>query len=89
MDVRWVDPSNRYVCMGERIGTGANKSVYRAFDRHEGREVAWCKARLSGLEPGGSADIAKEIAVMTSLDHPHIVRLVSSWTDVVRRRWCS
>ena len=81
MDVRWVDPGNRYVCMGERIGTGAHKSVYRAFDRHEGREVAWCKARLSGLEPGQTTDIAKEIAVMTSLAHPHIVRLVSSWTD--------
>lgn len=80
MNVRWTDPGNRFVCRGERIGTGATKSVYRGYDRHEGREVAWCRA-LSGLDPGEQGSVVREIELLSGLDHPRIVRLVASWTD--------
>ena len=77
----WRDPDDRFLCRGERIGSGATKCVYRAFDRHEGREVAWCRAALSGMEQGEHGGIVKEVALMRTLDHPRIVRLVASWTD--------
>uniref|UniRef100_A0A803LQ26 non-specific serine/threonine protein kinase n=1 Tax=Chenopodium quinoa TaxID=63459 RepID=A0A803LQ26_CHEQI len=41
-----VDPTGRYGRYDERLGVGAVKKVYRAFDQEEGIEVAWNQVKL-------------------------------------------
>lgn len=60
---------------------GATKSVFRAFDKELGREVAWSKAALPPDDVSENADIQREVEMMKSLDHPHIVRLITSWLE--------
>lgn len=38
---RETSPQGRYVKLEERLGSGAYKDVWRAYDTHEGIEVAW------------------------------------------------
>lgn len=77
----WTDPTNRFVCKSEPLGMGATKSVFRAFDKELGREVAWSKASLPPDDMSGNADIQREVEMMKTLDHPHIVTLITSWVD--------
>src|SRR5689334_12465996 len=57
----------------ERVGTGGMGSVYRAFDRMTGTNVA-----LKTLDGGHfNARFAREARVLASLIHPAVVRYVA------------
>jgi WNK lysine deficient protein kinase len=75
------DPSNRFICATEVLGSGACKTVFRAFDRKEGREVAWSMVELKWLDMDGINGAMKEVDIMKEVDHPHIVKLKASWVD--------
>jgi WNK lysine deficient protein kinase len=75
------DPSNRFICTSETLGSGACKTVYRAFDRAEGKEVAWSKVELQSLDMDGMNGAMREVEIMKEVDHPHIVKLSASWVD--------
>lgn len=77
----WRDPTDRFVCKSEPLGKGGSKTVYRAFDKETGREVAWSRAPLPSDDAREKADILKEIELMQSLHHPHIVELITYWID--------
>ena len=44
-----VSPHGRYVKLDERLGSGAYKDVWRAYDTLEGMEVAWNVVKLGML----------------------------------------
>lgn len=48
-DIAEKSPGNRYVRFHEKLGSGAYKDVYRAYDTIEGIEVAWNLVTLSGI----------------------------------------
>lgn len=72
------DPNQRYV-RRELIGTGAFKSVFKAYDSEDGIEVAWNQVRLHGVQPQQKAKILGEITILEQLKHPHIMEIYNSW----------
>lgn len=75
------DPKGRFVCKGEIKGSGGCKTVYRGYDRVEGREVAWGKVGLQFLNADGLNAALKEAEIMDGIRHPHMVKLLASWVD--------
>lgn len=73
----------RYEIRGT-LGKGGIGAVYRAFDRHLKREVA-----LKRITPDGDAEdreaaiaqITREAATLSSLQHPHVVTVYDVGTD--------
>ncbi|KAJ2475712.1 MAPK-activated protein kinase Srk1, partial [Coemansia sp. RSA 2320] len=59
-----------------RIGEGAFSKVYRARQDATGEEVAIKAICKSGLTPVQTANIHKEVAIMESLRHPRIIKLI-------------
>lgn len=57
----------------ERIGDGGTSTVYRAFDRLLGREVA-LKVIPPAERPDGEERFRREVLIGQRLNHPHIVR---------------
>lgn len=78
------DPSGRFVCSNETIGFGASKTVYRGFDRQEGCEVAWSRVPAAVVGYGSNSRAMHEVQMLSEISHPHIVRMVASWTDSSR-----
>ena len=61
------------------IGTGAFKSVYKAYDSDEGIEVAWNQVRLIKVQPQQKAKILGEITILEQVKHEHIMEIYDSW----------
>ncbi|KAI8325853.1 Pkinase-domain-containing protein [Martensiomyces pterosporus] len=59
-----------------RIGQGAFSTVYRARKEDTGEDVAIKAIRKTGLSAVQEANIRKEVAIMDSLHHPRIIRLL-------------
>ncbi|KAJ2064764.1 MAPK-activated protein kinase Srk1 [Coemansia sp. S146] len=59
-----------------RIGEGAFSKVYRARQDATSEEVAIKAICKSGLTPVQIANIHKEVAIMESLRHPRIIKLI-------------
>ncbi|KAJ2724992.1 MAPK-activated protein kinase Srk1 [Coemansia sp. Benny D115] len=64
-----------YTVMG-RIGEGAFSKVYRAQQDATGMDVAIKAICKTGLTAMQIANINKEVAIMESLNHPRIIRLL-------------
>ena len=62
--------------VGRVVGRGAASTVYRAEDLETGQPVAIKRVRLAGLEFGLRGRIEREVAVLSALDHPRVVRLL-------------
>eukprot|EP01059_Diplonema_ambulator_P010468 TRINITY_DN20501_c0_g1_i1.p1 TRINITY_DN20501_c0_g1~~TRINITY_DN20501_c0_g1_i1.p1 ORF type:complete len:431 (+),score=77.54 TRINITY_DN20501_c0_g1_i1:149-1441(+) len=73
---RKTSPDKRYV-RGAFIAKGAFKRVYQALDEEEGLEVAWNEASLDSV-------MDKEVGLLKSLRHPHVVSILESWDDKAR-----
>jgi len=76
-----TDPSGRFARSGKVLGQGASKTVYKAFDRVEGREVAWNKALVHGSTDTAHALLHTEVKVLKSLKHRNIMKFYASWVD--------
>lgn len=63
----------------EFIGSGAFKSVYKAYDDQEGMEVAWNEVRLDGVSEQTKAKILGEITLLEQLRHQNIMEIFDSW----------
>lgn len=46
-----TSPQGRYVKLDDRLGSGAYKDVYRAYDTNEGIMVAWNVVKLARVPP--------------------------------------
>jgi serine/threonine protein kinase len=74
-------------CVGDyelwaRIGTGSTGAVWKAYRRRPApRIVALKRLRAAACGQAGRARLEREAAVLTELDHPHIVRVVEVVED--------
>jgi eukaryotic-like serine/threonine-protein kinase len=64
----------------EPLGYGGMAQVYRAKDRHLGREVA-VKILRPSLTDSDQARFLREIRILASLSHPNVVRIYDLGTD--------
>lgn len=62
----------------ELLGSGSFKSVFRAFDREEGIEVAWNQFRVGALSEKERARLQQEIDILRKLNHPHVIKYAHS-----------
>ena len=71
---------NKYEIIRE-LGSGSYGKVYLARTKRSGEQVAVKEIKLSDQSPSESAKAAKEVNLLKSLKHPHIVRLIDSVQD--------
>ena len=76
-----VSPDGRFRRTKEVLGTGSFKKVYKAFDAHLGRKVAWSVVDISPLGPKdrelilGEINILEEITMIEELRKcPYILK---------------
>lgn len=66
---------------GEIIGKGGFKTVFKAYDSHEGCEVAWNTVRLSGIPEDEKKRIIKEVRLLYTLKHNNILEFRGTWVN--------
>ncbi|KAL2935591.1 hypothetical protein RDABS01_018709 [Bienertia sinuspersici] len=59
----------------DKIGQGTYSNVYKARDLVTGNIVALKKVRFDNLEPESVKFMAREILVLSRLDHPNVIKL--------------
>jgi WNK lysine deficient protein kinase len=74
-------PKGRFTRFNRRLGSGAFKSVYLAFDNDTGREVAWNVIPFKRMNRHERKQLDMEIKLAASLSHPRILKFVSSWIN--------
>lgn len=82
-DIVETDPTGRYVRYDEVLGSGAFKTVYKAFDEIDGIEVAWSQVEIDNVFrlPKELERLDSEVSLLKSLDHDHIIKFYSSWIN--------
>jgi len=78
-------PGGRYVRFMEKLGSGASKDVYRAYDTQEGIEVAWNVVNLSGVPKMERNRIVNEVRLLERLHHHNIISFHGSWVNRERQ----
>ena len=78
-------PGGRYVRFMEKLGSGASKDVYRAYDTQEGIEVAWNVVTLSGVPRTERNRIINEVRLLERLHHQNIISFHGSWVNRERQ----
>ncbi|KAI3993648.1 hypothetical protein MKX01_002661 [Papaver californicum] len=82
-----IDPSGRYGRFNEVLGRGAVKTVYKAFDRENGMEVAWNQTKLNHVFE--SFDVIprlySEVHLLNTLNHDSIIHFHKFWVDAEHR----
>ena len=74
-----TDETGRFVRYREVIGQGSSKCVFRAFDKVNSMEVAWSRVTVKGVSKNDFTSIDREISILASMHHPHILKLFSWW----------
>ena len=74
-------PAERYIRFKEKLGSGAYKDVYRAYDTIEGIEVAWNVVKLGGVPKAERQRIVNEVRLLERLHHPNIISFHGSWVN--------
>ena len=72
---------HRYIRFHEKLGSGAYKDVYRAYDTIEGIEVAWNLVTLKGIPKIEKARIINEVRLLEKLNHNNIISFHGSWVN--------
>ena len=80
-DVVETSPCGRFLRFEGRLGGGAYKTVWKAYDTEEGTEVAWNVAQLEGVAKRERDRVVSEVSLLKELKHESIVRYVASWTS--------
>lgn len=78
-------PGGRYLRFMEKLGSGATKDVYRAYDTQEGIEVAWNVVPLSGVPKSERNRIVNEVRLLERLHHANIISFHGSWVNRERQ----
>lgn len=77
--VRAKSPDGRYLCYDEILGSGAFKTVYKAFDTEEAIEVAWNELKTGTLSRVERQRFVAEVELLKKLRHPNIITVYASW----------
>jgi WNK lysine deficient protein kinase len=80
-DIVEKSPGGRYLRFSEKLGSGAYKEVYRAYDTSEGIEVAWNVVHLSGINKAERQYIVNEVRLLEKLNHSNIISFHGSWVN--------
>eukprot|EP00977_Amphora_coffeiformis_P011115 scaffold2657_cov89-Amphora_coffeaeformis.AAC.9 len=78
-------PGGRYVRFMEKLGSGASKDVFRAYDTQEGIEVAWNVVTLGGVPRTERNRIINEVRLLERLHHQNIISFHGSWVNRERQ----
>ena len=68
-------PNGRYHRLNERLGQGAFKTVWKAFDTVSQVDVAWNSIDLSGLSESECERVRVECQTLQELNHENILRI--------------
>jgi WNK lysine deficient protein kinase len=79
--IRESSPHGRYVKLDSRLGSGAYKDVWRAYDTNEGIEVAWNVVKLSRVPPSERKRIKTEVTLLRDIEHKNVIKYYNSWVD--------
>lgn len=73
--------NTRYKKLGELLGEGSYKTVTKAIDEEEGKEVAYNEVRIKRYEEETHAgnSFSKEIALLKHISHPNIIQILDYW----------
>lgn len=73
--------SARYRKLNEILGEGSYKTVTKAIDEEEGKEVAYNEVRIKRYEEETqtTSSFSKEIALLRNIDHPYILKIFDYW----------
>lgn len=74
--------------MLKKIGEGSFGSVYKATCKSTGEVVAVKKIKLSSANRSDVKNVANEVRVLCSIDHPHIVSYKCSFWDRYQSHIC-
>ncbi|KAF0694362.1 Aste57867_14773 [Aphanomyces stellatus] len=72
-------PRGIYVRFEQKLGTGAYKTVYKAYDIDQGIDVAWNAIDIGALPHGEKARIIQEVELLKRLEHKNIINFYGSW----------
>ncbi|ETW10355.1 WNK protein kinase, variant [Aphanomyces invadans] len=72
-------PRGIYIRFDKRLGTGAYKTVYKAYDVDQGIDVAWNAIDIGALPHGEKARIIQEVELLKKLEHKNIINFYGSW----------
>ncbi|KAJ1982932.1 hypothetical protein H4R35_000058 [Dimargaris xerosporica] len=75
-----ADPSGRFERYDQRLGRGAYKKVFVAFDHEQGVEVAWNEIKVDHLRRPDRRKIWSEISILKTLRHDNVINLFHAWT---------
>lgn len=72
----------RYKKLDEILGEGSYKTVTKAVDEEEGKDVAYNEMKISVFEDETKTNtlFSKEITMLKSMDHPYIIKILDYWT---------
>ena len=72
--------NGRYERFNTKLGEGAFKRVYKAFDTFEQIDVAWNVIDLSSINIDTERQrIFKECEILRKLNHPNILKIADQW----------
>lgn len=54
---------------------------WRAYDTHEGIEVAWNVVKLNRVPPSERKRIKTEIILLKDIEHPNVIKYHNSWVN--------
>lgn len=72
-------PRGRYIRFDIRLGTGAYKTVYKAYDTDQGIDVAWNAIDIGLLPSSEKTRIIQEVQLLQKLEHKNIINFYGSW----------
>lgn len=85
-EMRERSPDGRYVRLAERLGAGAVKEVWRAYDTGSGREVAWNAVSLNRIGPDARKRIDREVDLLRGLSHRYVLKFHRAWRCEARNQ---
>ncbi|ORD94853.1 PKPA [Enterospora canceri] len=73
----------RYKKTNVVLGEGSYKTVSKAVDNEEGKEVAYNEVLIKKYEAEvhSHTSFSKEIALLKNIDHPNIIKILDYWFD--------
>lgn len=79
-----IDATNKHLRYKKTkcvLGEGSYKTVSKAIDEEEGKEVAYNEVKIKHYEDENQTVVSfsKEIALLKSVDHPNIIQIVDYW----------
>lgn len=72
-------PRGRYIRFDIKLGSGAYKTVYKAYDTDQGIDVAWNAIDIGVLPGAEKTRIIQEVQLLQKLEHKNIINFYGSW----------